>query len=151
MFVDAGGSGTSASCVTFGDLPDPDGRYVSLKGNESYRRYQMCVPPIFDINSKLSNPPSTLDSQRKACLCPLQDEDVIISFHARRRTSAAPTCLYSIASRSSMKTRVSVTGLISLRPRNVLGPWTRPLVLGLHPRKSISWTMLMTLLRNFKI
>ena len=34
--------------VFFGELPDPLGRYRVLKMNESYLRYEMIVPPVFD-------------------------------------------------------------------------------------------------------
>ena len=34
--------------VFFSGLPDPLGRYRALKMNESYSRYEMCVPPVFD-------------------------------------------------------------------------------------------------------
>ena len=49
------GSGISPS-VTFGDLPDKLGQYTDLRKNESYVCYQMCVPPVFDLNNHLTNP-----------------------------------------------------------------------------------------------
>lgn len=38
--------------VFFGGLPDPLGRYRVLKMNESYLRYEMCVPPVFDEHGR---------------------------------------------------------------------------------------------------
>jgi hypothetical protein len=38
--------------VFFGRLPDPLGRYRVLKTNESYSRYEMCVPPVFDAQGR---------------------------------------------------------------------------------------------------
>jgi hypothetical protein len=38
--------------VFFGGLPDPLGRYRVLKMNETYSRYEMCVPPVFDAEGR---------------------------------------------------------------------------------------------------
>ena len=38
--------------VFFGGLPDPLGRYRTLKTNESYRRYEMAIPPVFDAKGR---------------------------------------------------------------------------------------------------
>ena len=38
--------------VFFSGLPDPLGRYRILKANESYSRYKMCVPPVFDAQGR---------------------------------------------------------------------------------------------------
>lgn len=40
-------------CISFGGLPDPSDRYCALKENDTYRRYQMCIPPVFDINDRI--------------------------------------------------------------------------------------------------
>jgi len=50
------GDTAAPPCITFGDLPDPTERYSNLKVNEAYRRYQMCIPPVFDINNNLVEP-----------------------------------------------------------------------------------------------
>jgi len=52
----ASGGSDASPRVTFGDLPDKLGRYAHLKENESYARYQMCIPPVFDIRNNLVNP-----------------------------------------------------------------------------------------------
>lgn len=52
---DSGNDG-AGPCITFGDLPDPSGRYRALKENDTYRRYQMCIPPVFDINNRIVEP-----------------------------------------------------------------------------------------------
>ena len=47
---------SAGPCVTFGDLRDPVGRYKDLECNEAYYRYQMCIPPVFDINNNVVEP-----------------------------------------------------------------------------------------------
>ena len=44
----SGGDDPANPRVFFSALPDPLGRYRVLKANESYSRYEMCVPPVFD-------------------------------------------------------------------------------------------------------
>ena len=39
--------GGSSSCRVFYDLPDPQGHYTMLKATQAYRRYEMCIPPVF--------------------------------------------------------------------------------------------------------
>jgi hypothetical protein len=48
--------------VTFGDMPDPENRYSSPRDNQAYRRYQMCIPLVFDIDNNLINPLSYHDA-----------------------------------------------------------------------------------------
>ena len=52
---DVGEDGASPS-ITFEDLPDPSDRYGALRENETYRRYQMCIPPVFDIDNHIVEP-----------------------------------------------------------------------------------------------
>ena len=52
----------AAPRVTFGSLPDPAGRYSSLKENEAYRRYQMCILPVFDIDGNIVEPSKYKDA-----------------------------------------------------------------------------------------
>jgi len=40
-------------CIIFGDLPDPSDQYRALKENETYRRYQMCIQPVFDVDNQI--------------------------------------------------------------------------------------------------
>ena len=48
--------------ITFGNLFDPSGRYSSLKENAAYRRYQMCVPQVFDVDNNLVKPSQYKDA-----------------------------------------------------------------------------------------
>jgi hypothetical protein len=38
--------------VLFCDLPDPKGRFKTLKENQAHQRYEMCIPPVYTADGK---------------------------------------------------------------------------------------------------
>jgi len=50
------GEDNASPCITFRDLPDPLDWYRAFKENDTYWCYQMCIPPVFDINNRIVDP-----------------------------------------------------------------------------------------------
>ena len=48
--------------ILFGDLPDPKNRYVVLKANQNFRRFEMCIPPVYLDDGSLVMPSTYEDS-----------------------------------------------------------------------------------------
>jgi len=74
-------------CVSFGDLPDPVGRYANLKNNETYRRYQMCIPPVFDIDNNLVEPSKYKDTIPDGTLVAVRGKLKMYNINARDSAS----------------------------------------------------------------
>ena len=95
------GQGPDGPQVVFRDLPDPKARYATLKGNPTFQRYEMVIPPIFKANGNLVVPGAYEDVIPDGTLVAVRGKLKMWAFIllASRSFCSSRRCRYDIVSR----------------------------------------------------